>query len=73
MNTYKVRTRNIVPENWSSGTPVRIFGMYLYTVWRVAKDGYEWQCNNCFGTTVKNKFDICDECIIKKADVITKK
>ncbi len=70
-NTYKIKTRNITPENWSSGRPVKLFGIYLYTIWTVAKEGYEWQCNNCFNVTVKNKFEICDDCIISKAKKLT--
>lgn len=66
MNTYTVRTRHIIPENWCSGMPVRLFGIYLYTKWRIAKEGYKWQCNECFNCTVKHKFDLCNECKIEK-------
>jgi len=33
------------PKNWIAGTPVRIFGFYLGTWWRVARENYPWSCS----------------------------
>lgn len=68
---YKVITRHIVPANWLRGTPVRLFGIYLYTKWEVAKEGYPWTCSKCFGVTVFEKHKMCDDCIISTAKKLT--
>lgn len=71
MNTkdfkYRVKTRHVVPSNYVSGHPVRLFGIYLYTQWEVAKEGYPWTCSNCFDVTVFERGKLCDSCIISKA------
>lgn len=69
-NTYKVKSRNIIPQNWTSGRPVKLFGIYLYTVWTVAKEGYPWNCNHCFNKAVYQKYKMCDECIIEMAKLL---
>ncbi len=65
--TYKVITRKVCPQNWVSGTPVRLFGIYLYTKWTVALEGYGWTCAKCFVPTVYEKGKWCNDCIVSEA------
>lgn len=34
-------SRNKCPEKWVSGRPIKIFGIYLWSLWHVANDNYK--------------------------------
>ncbi len=33
------------PKNWISGRPIKIFGIYLFTLWRCGKKNYQYDKN----------------------------
>lgn len=45
---YKI-SRQPCPENWMSARPIKIFGIFLFFLIKVAKDNYEWECNETYG------------------------
>lgn len=60
--TYTTISRKTFPKNWVSGHPVRLFGIYLWSIFKIAKPGYPWTCAKCFDTTVYEKGKVCDKC-----------
>lgn len=34
------------PENWISGRPVKVFGLFIGVLWRCARPNYRWRKDN---------------------------
>ena len=45
---YTIARRNIWPKNMISGRPIKVFGIYLFCLLKIAKDNYEWACSKSY-------------------------